>query len=128
MSIYAGPGWEVGGRGNPGTVRTRDTVTDWNAGRRGNNGYPTDKTGVNAVLSLSIIPEYCVPGHENGMGEAWGDRCRLSVDRWHPKYRRPMAIDDPARDLILDVPAARALAAALTEWADGATVAPKGTS
>jgi hypothetical protein len=125
MSIYAGPDWSIGGRGNPGTVRTRDTVSDWTHGRRGSNTYPTDRSGVTAEIGISIIPDHCVPGHDDAWGEAWGDRCRFSIDRWHPDFKRPMQVADPGGCLILDVPAARALAAALTEWADGATVHPK---
>ncbi|WP_087485539.1 hypothetical protein [Brachybacterium massiliense] len=123
MSIYAGPFWEVGGRGNPGSVRTRDSVKDYAAGRRGANRYPTDHTGSVAVIGLSVIPDHCVPGNDEG--DEWGDRCRLTIDRWDPKWKQPMAVPDAGGSLILDIPAARALAAALAEWADGATASPK---
>lgn len=125
MSIYSGPIWEIGGRGNPGNVRTRDSINDYAAGRRGANRYPTDRSGSAATIDLSIIPDHCVPGNDEGWGSECGDRLRLGINRWHPDYRRPMAVPDAGGTLILDVAAARALAAALAEWADSATVHPK---
>ncbi|WP_347042037.1 hypothetical protein [Brachybacterium nesterenkovii] len=125
MSIYAGPVWEVGGNHHPGVVRTRDNWTAWRAKRTGSNRYPTSRTGVSAVIGLSIIPAHCVPGSTGWEEEGWGDRARLTIDRWDPDYRRPMVANDPAGTLTIDVTAARALAAALTEWADGVTTHPE---
>lgn len=125
MSIYAGPVWEVGGTGNPGIVRTRDNWTAWRARRRGSNRYPTDRTGTTAVIGLSVIPAHCVPGSAGGDDVGWGDRALLTIDRRDPDYRCPIPADDPAGTLIIDVSAARALAAALTEWADGVTARPE---
>lgn len=130
MSIYAGPTWEIGGRRGPGKVRTRDNAREYEkkGARLGSNRYPTDRTGSLAAIRISIIPCHCVPGHEDDDEEhQYGDRCLLTVARATSGYRSPMIVDDPGGELILDVPAARALAAALTDWADRATVTPRKT-
>lgn len=131
MSIYAGPTWEIGGRRGPGKIRTRDNVREHEkkGTRPGSNQYPTDHTGSLAAISISIIPPHCVPGHEDSdEAHQYGDRCLLAVARSTPGYPSPMIIDDPGGELILDVPAARALATALTEWANRATNTPRDTT
>jgi len=99
------------------------------------NHYPTDDVEKPAAVSLAEIPPWCVPGHgeaSEGRGaddpeysENPGPWLRMSLltqsrrrDDGHP------VIPDGAT-VVINPDAARALAAALTAWADGGHTMPK---
>lgn len=118
MSIWASHediGWdEPGFRGDalPGDVRTYVH----------SGHYPTtdDKP---ASVGTSSIPSYCIPGHADELDDGSGPWLRLSVSIWHDEFRRPMIADGAT--VVLDVEAARSLAADLLEWADQEHVTPR---
>lgn len=101
-----------------GVVRTRD---GWDGG--GVNQYPTDDSGLHAEIGLSVIPSWCVPGHSKELDCVHGDRLRMEIMRGDTHEDAYMP-NDPARELILDRTAARALAVRLLLWAEAATVEP----
>lgn len=90
------------------------------------NHYPTPDVEKPAFIGTASIPPWCVPGHQDEAADedmATGPWLRVHVVTWNDEYDRPMIADGAT--VILDVDAARSLAAELLSWADGEHIEPK---
>ncbi len=83
-----------------------------------------DGTQQPGTIDLSVIPDHCVPGHDNAQCEATGEWVRLSlVTTYDDNGVGPWIAKGGTA--LLNVQAARDLAARLIAWADSPHVAPK---
>jgi hypothetical protein len=105
-----------------GTVRTY--ADGWS------NHYPTDDVELPAAVGLAQLAPHCVPGHLDDAYDEDGPNGRpgpwLCMHMITQSRRRaagaPRSIDGST--VLLNPDAARALAAALTAWADGGHTMP----
>lgn len=86
------------------------------------NHYPDD-TDAPGSIDLAWIPSWCVPGHDEEDYSACGEWARLSIDcdgamTWWVKEGDEPTPKPVHASVVLDVEAARSLAADLLEWAD----------
>jgi len=89
------------------------------------NHYPTDDVEKPAAVSLAGIPPWCVPGHRADEHlEHPGPWLRMSLLTQSRRRDGGPVIPDGAT-VVINPAAARALAAALTAWADGGHTMPK---
>ena len=89
------------------------------------NHYPTDDVEKPAFVGTASIPPWCVPGHFDDPASedmATGPWLRLHVATWNEDYGMPMIANGAT--VILDVEAARSLAAELLSWAEERHIEP----
>ena len=115
MSIWAG-GAEIGRAED-------DVVLTYSDGW--SNHYPTPGVERPAVVGLSEVPPWCVPGHRDDTeAEAPGPWLRMHLFTQH-RGGAPGRIERGAT-VLLSPEAARALAAELVRWADLDHTRPEG--
>jgi hypothetical protein len=80
--------------------------------------YPEIADGP-ASVDLAVIPDHCVPGHDDAAGWLTGPWLRLGMVGWSGIFPEALA------DVVLDPEAARALGQWLVAWADDDHVQPE---